>query len=266
MQQPPRRGARRRAADDQQLALPLCWLSETAFLAALRERGAHSLRSVRFRDNRTRLVSLSADGVRLNVHEAFRAAPADVIDAIAVFASAPHRNMAYRRAITRLREWWESQTVGLESPGASGRAGRSCCATPEQQRFLEDLYRELNRTHFGEALPTDVPLRLSPRMSRRFGHVQYGRTRDGRRRVEELALNVDLLLPGNERHLIDTLVHEMAHVEAWVLHGHRGHGAVWRGIARRVGCEAAACSSVRIRRRRRSTPPVTSVPSIRLSA
>jgi hypothetical protein len=42
----------------------------------------------------------------------------------------------------------------------------------------------------------------------------------------------------------------MAHVEAWVVFGHRGHGQPWKVIAQRLGCEVNASSCVRIRRRR----------------
>jgi predicted SprT family Zn-dependent metalloprotease len=73
------------------------------------------------------------------------------------------------------------------------------------------------------------------------------------------ALNVDLMLETKEQALVDTLLNDMAHAEAWLMHGHRGHGGVWRAIARRVGCEARACSDMRIRRRRRNTD-LTRVP------
>ena len=92
-------------------------------------------------------------------------------------------------------------------------------------------------------------------MARRLGHVEYRRQRGDVPEISELALNVDLLIEGNEKNLLDTLLHEMAHVEAWVLHGHRGHGAVWRRIAARVGCEVRALSWVRIRRRKDGDVP-----------
>jgi len=107
---------------------------------------------------------------------------------------------------------------------------------------------------------------------RRLGHVQYGgppRRRPGAeggtdvRSVTEIALNVHLLLPGNGRALRDTLLHEMAHAEAWLRHGHRGHGRIWQRLAARVGCEPLACSEMRVRRRRRGTPPTEAVPVVR---
>lgn len=254
----PRRHRAREVASDLQLSLELSWLSEDELLGALRVRGAVFLREVRFRPNRSRLISLSADRYRLNLHECFRAAPARVIDAVATFTTAPARSRAFRDSIEQMREWHEGQVAeyGLGEPLAS-------CGTPRQLRYLESVYSHLNTSHFRSALPEPLPIRLSDRMSRRFGHVSYARTTSGDRKVAELALNIDLLLPGNERALLDTLLHEMAHIESWLVHGHREHGRIWREVARRVGCEAKACTHMRLRRRR-SAAPVEDIPALQL--
>jgi hypothetical protein len=254
----PLRRRRVRAADDQ-LTLPLSWLDEATMRLALAARGV-TLARLRFKRNRSRLISISADHRTLNLHECFRAASAPVLDAIAAFVLAPQRSLEYRRAIARLRSWWHAQAT--DDPDDSRRAaGSICCATAEQRSYIARLYRRLNAERFESRLPELVPVRLSNRMSRRFGHITYGRMRAGERAIEEIALNVDLMLAGNEQALVDTLVHEMAHAEAWLLHGHRGHGAIWRTIARRVGCEARACSDLRIRRRGRRGGVSTRVPA-----
>ena len=254
----PRRRRTSEVDSDHQLCLELSWLSEDELLGALRVRGAVFLREVRFRPNRSRLISLSADRRRLNLHECFRAAPARVIDAVAAFTTAPARSRAFRDSIEQMREWHEGQVAeyGLGEPLAS-------CGTPRQLRYLESVYSRLNGSHFRGSLPEPLPIRLSDRMSRRFGHVSYARTTRGDRKVAELALNIDLLLPGNERALLDTLLHEMAHIEAWLVHGHREHGRIWREVARRVGCEARACTHMRLRRRR-STTPIENIPALQL--
>jgi hypothetical protein len=264
----PRRSRRlRRSVIDDQLSLPLAWLSEGDFLIALQRRGVHDVRKVRFKENRSRMISVSEDRRAVNVHACFRAAPGEVIDAVASFVKSHRESAAYRNSIRRMRAWWEGQASGyVDGRGAQARNGgdRSalCCATPEQREFLRAMYERLNQIYFDGLLPT-VPIRLSDRMSRRFGHVHYGRGRTGSRVIEEIALNVDLMVRGNEKHLLDTLLHEMSHVEAWIFHSHRDHGPVWRTIADRVGCEASACSQVRIRRRTRHAP-VTHVPDIAL--
>jgi hypothetical protein len=249
----------RRAPDNlEQLSLPLLWLSEEGMLHELRSRGVASVTTVRYRANRSRLISLSADRTRLNLHECFRAAPGEVLEAVATFARSLRDSPAYRRAIERMRAWHDAQvdTSALDEGGV----GR-CCATAPQRHFLAGLYRQLNHSHFDGRLPDVLPVRLSDRMSRRLGHVSYATGR-GERAVHEIALNVDLMLDGNATALVDTLLHEMAHAEAWLMHAHRGHGGVWRGIARRVGCEARACSDMHIRRRRRNTD-LTRIPDLR---
>ncbi|MEO5511509.1 MAG: SprT family zinc-dependent metalloprotease [Longimicrobiales bacterium] len=224
----------------------------------LRSRGVTDVQKVRFKANRSRLISLSADRTSLNLHDCFRSAPSDVLDAVGTFARSLRDSPAYRRAIERMRTWHVAQVEGSEQDEPV--VGR-CSATAEQRHFLAGLYRHLNHTHFESRLPDLIPVRLSDRMSRRLGHVSYTTTH-GERAVLEIALNVDLMLDGNERALEDTLLHEMAHAEAWLLHAHRGHGGVWRAIARRVGCEARACSDMHIRRRRWNSD-LTRVPKAR---
>jgi hypothetical protein len=210
---------------------------------------------VRFKANRSRLISLSADRKSLNLHECFRTATGEILDAIAVFACALRDSPAYRRAIARMRVWQDahgdvSDAHEREPP---------CCATAAQRHFLGSLYRQLNHEHFAGTLPDLLSIRLSDRMSRRLGQISYAGKQ--RRTVREIALNVDLMLERNETALADTLLHEMAHAEAWITHAHRGHGAIWRAIAKRVGCEARACSAMRIRKRRKGTD-LTHVPRI----
>jgi hypothetical protein len=257
MQAAPR--PRRAPAPDEQLSLPLAWLTEEDVLRELRSRDVCDVERVRFKANRSRLISLSADRRSLNLHECFRSAPSDVIDAVARFAGSLRDSPGYRRAIERMRSWHEAQVDGSE---ADDYGTGPCCATPPQRHFLAALYRQLNASHFGGTLPDLLAVRLSDRMSRRLGHVSYSQAR-GDRAVLEIALNVDLMLDGNEKALVDTLLHEMAHAEAWLMHAHRGHGGVWRTIARRVGCEARACSDMHIRRRRRNTD-LTRVPGLQI--
>lgn len=251
--------SRRARVPDTQLTLPLAWLAEEDVLGLLQARSVSDVVRVRFRDNRSRLISLSADRARLNLHSCFRAAPPDVLEAIVAFAAARGDTLGYRRAIARLRDWHAAQVPEPRDAEAPG----PCSGTPEQLQLLAHAYRVLNRTHFGGELPDLLPVRLSDRMTRRLGHVQYGRS-DSSRTVTEIALNIDLLREGNEAALLDTLLHEMAHAQAWLAHGHRGHGRIWRALARRIGCDARACSDMRIRRRRRGFPPTARVPVLPL--
>ncbi len=240
------------------------------FLVALRQRGVRRIRSVRFRNNRERLLSLSRDGSLLNAHACFASAPPDILDAIALFLRARAGSEDSRRAVAVLRAWpgtreaLERARVAAEdretSDGATLPKITTCCGTIAQQRYLRRLYAQLNRTRFSGALPKELQIRLSNRMATRYGHVRYHVRKSGRREVIELALNVDLMLEGNETDLVDTLLHEMAHIEVWLALGHKGHGRPWKRTARRVGCEARACAHRALRRRSKRELTVTRVP------
>jgi predicted SprT family Zn-dependent metalloprotease len=85
---------------------------------------------------------------------------------------------------------------------------------------------------------------------------------DGRRVVLEIALNVDLLLSGNGRVRLDTMLHEMAHALDYLRNGNLDHGPSWRRIAAQVGCEPTPCTSDGFRRRRKGTQTVRRVPRL----
>jgi hypothetical protein len=53
----------------------------------------------------------------------------------------------------------------------------------------------------------------------------------------------------------------MAHVEAWLDHGDRGHGPHWRRIAKRLGCVPRAQTRERVPLRPLGSPPTRRVPS-----
>jgi hypothetical protein len=245
---------------------PIRLLSPEDFLRALHSRRARSLQRVRFKNNRAQIITLSRDGQTLHIHACFREADEDALDAVSVFLSAGRRSAAYRDALHALREFWSARgDTGAWSDEDDARvidATRRLpsSGTPQQEAFLRDAYMRFNAIHFDSRLPLNFPMRISDRMASRFGHMRYHTMRTGERIVLEIAVNLNLFAPGNEPNLLDTLLHEMTHVEAWLLHGHRAHGATWRRIARRVGCEPRACSARIIRRRRRGLPPLVRVP------
>lgn len=207
-------------------------------LAALRSRGA-AITRVRYRENRSVLLSVSRDGTTLNGHACFRDAPPRIVDAVVRVVTAP-RDTADRRAALRTLREWDGTRRGL------ARARR---ATPRRRPAvdgpgtgpLRSLFRRLNRRRFGGRLPA-IPLRISRRMTRSLGTIRYGL--DGV--VEEIAISAALLRPANRAALVDTMLHEMAHAEAWLRHGHRGHGRAWKAIARRVGCRPRAVTDIRV--------------------
>lgn len=237
--------------------------TEETLLETIRARSGRDLTRLCFKANQVRLLSMSRDGATLYLHACFRGAPPEVVAAVAAFLRLSPGSPSSHRAAARLREYARPHLApnggGSARPPAPPTPGR-CCGTPAQRQFLSALYREYNHTYCDGRLPATLPLRFSDRMRRRLGHIRYDRGADGERVVIELALNIDLMLEGSERQLRDTLLHEMAHVEAWLTHGHRGHGAPWRRIARRLGCEPRACTRAVIPTRPAGTRPTTRVP------
>ncbi len=247
--------------------------SEDEVLEFLRERGAGRLRAVRLRRNRSTIWSLTKAGTQLNLHRAFAAAPASMlVRFVPIVNDGGLSTNRSRHASRRLSEWpplgqdLERIRSDATRTGASssGFGVGPCCATPAQLRYLRRLYRYLNRTRFAGRLPARVPIRLSNRMRSRLGQMVPGEI-DGRRRVLEIALNVDLMLAGNGHARLDTLVHEMAHAADWLFDGEVGHGPTWKWWAEWAGCESTACTTGSIRRRRRGAE-VTRVPPLPLAA
>jgi hypothetical protein len=224
-------------------------------MAALAMRGVTCLREITFRPNRSRVISLSPDRRRLSLSRALKTLDDRILDAIADFINAPSGSERFSEATETLRNWhdWSRTRRRNRTPS---------CGTRQQDRYLRSVYRRLNASHFANALPVRVHIRLCSVMTSMYGFVAYATSARGRRCVTELAINIDLLMAGNEKALIDTMLHEMAHMEAWLAHGHRAHGAIWKAIARRVGCEPRACTSGEFKRRRRDS--VTRVPRLRL--
>jgi predicted SprT family Zn-dependent metalloprotease len=248
-------------------AAPSPLLSSDDMRRALARRGCRTVACVRFKKNRGRIISLSKDGRTLHIHACFQEANEEAMNAVVTFLKAGRRSYAYREAIRSLRDFFDANAakyVTITGEEEDHRVARDvqrlpCFGTAAQRAFLRDAYGRFNAIHFENRLPASVRIRLSNRMKSRLGHVRYHTTAAGERVVLELALNIHLLLPDNVAVLLDTLLHEMTHIEAWLVHSERGHGRQWKQIANRVGCEATACSTQPIRRRRRQVP-VTEVP------
>lgn len=224
-------------------------------LSAL-QRHRSPIRQVRYRANRTVLLSISRDGMTLNSHSCFREAPPEIAAAVADFITTRRGSAKAKRALRVLSEW-EGTDRGLEAARRDRpRRGRVATDGPETAP-LRELFDRFNRDCFQGLLPP-IPLRISGRMSRSLGTIRYGPAGGATaapaasRTVQEIAIASDLLLPANRGSLEDTLLHEMAHAEAWLRHGHRGHGRLWRRVAERVGCTPrATCRSPIVRTSRR---------------
>ncbi|MDE0899454.1 MAG: SprT family zinc-dependent metalloprotease [Longimicrobiales bacterium] len=246
-------------------------LTPTDFLHALRERGTVHVRCVRFRHNRHTVWSLTQRGTVLNVHAAYRRATPSLLDAFARIAIEGGITSRHSRAAAEeISDWPDLKTALADlrrqhadrTAGSVGGGAAHCCATPDQHAYLRTLYHFFNTTRFDGRLPDNVPVRLSNRMKSALGHMMPGVTKDEERRVTEIALNVDLMLPGNGAERADTLLHEMAHVADYLESGGRGHGASWKAWAQGVGCRPTTLYDRPVRYRKRRRDAVTRVPPL----
>lgn len=238
-------------------------MTASDFLNELRARGALRIRRVTFRNNRNTVWSLTQGGTVLNVHAAYRTSPPALLDAFATVAIEGGIGSKGSRKAARTISSWPDLTRAMKDARSEHQRRRSshadgtgthCAATPAQRRYLRSLYAYFNKTRFSGALPPDIPVRLSSRMQSALGHMLPGERSDGSRFVVEVALNVDLMLPGNGAERADTLLHEMAHIADYLESGSRGHGASWKEWARSVGCRPTTLYDrpVQYRARRRS--------------
>jgi len=249
-------------------------LTSTDFLREMRLRGATHISCVHFRHNRNTVWSLTQNQTVLNVHAAYRRASPSLLDAFATVAMERGVHSPAARAAASEISHWPELTVAIQElrqrhadrVGQSSNEGAAhCCATAEQREYLRAVYAYFNRTRFAGTLPGDIPVRLSSRMKAALGHMMPGERSDGSRRVIEIALNVDLMLPGNGAERADTLLHEMAHVADYLESGGRGHGRSWKAWARQVGCRPTTLYERPVRYRRRRRDAVTRVPPLPLA-
>lgn len=239
-------------------------LTPQEFLFELHRRGAKRLSRVVFRRNRSIIWSLTQRGRVLNVHAVYGSATEELLDAFAILArEGGIKSRATRQAAYTVGTWPAVAYALKEARAARGNGlPTGCCATPEQKRYLRALYRYFNDTRFGNRLPDDIPVRLSRRMVSSLGHMLPAEDSDASRRVAEIALNVDLMLPGNGAERLDTLLHEMAHAADYLESGNRGHGQSWRAWAKRVGARPDRIYERPVVRRRRRRTQVTRVPPL----
>lgn len=236
-------------------------LSEDEFLAELRARGARRLRKVHFRRNRRRIWSLTRGATVLNIHVGYRRATDEILDHFALIAREPRGG---RPALVRARSAVQQHPPlhrAMESIRRNSGSGGPNCATPAQQAYLDALYALLNTSAFDDRLPDGLPIRLSRRMRSTWGAVKLTHL-GGVRTVHELALNLDLMLEENDDHRIEIMLHEMAHIEAFLEDGDAGHGPAWRRIAQRVGCHPRATLHDDFHRRADRRASVNRVPPL----
>ena len=223
---------RPRPADPAQLGLELVAgppkpRTAAELLSCLRTLGLRGFDRCRLTRNRTVMVSFR-DG-ELRLHEAFLAAPNDVLAAIVDFASGRTRGQRARarRAIL---------AYPVDRPSRARRSReRPHSADEPLVRELRRLHAEYNRAHFGGQL-APVTIRVSRRMKTRLGH--YSAPLGAKR--AEIVISRRHIRRHGWREAGETLLHEMVH--QW--QDERGqaidHGSTFRARARAVGITPSA--------------------------
>jgi hypothetical protein len=183
--------------------------------------------------NRSILVSWTVRG-GLRLHAGYAWAPDDVLLAIVHYLR-PRMPRAERRTLSRRFTSFPAWQHAPTRP--SRRAGPRPVAPGHQELIdrLERAHAQLNRAHFGGALPP-IPLRLSDRMRTRLG--EFRADLDGR--AVEITISRRHLRRDGWRAAEATLLHEMIHQWQCVSGLPLDHRAAFRRKARELGISPRA--------------------------
>lgn len=101
--------------------------------------------------------------------------------------------------------------------------------------MLENLFQQLNREHFSEKLPLPL-LRWNPRLRTSAGRFSPGSRNPLRPRNPLIEVASYLReLEGGDKHIRDTLLHEMVHYLLWHEKKPYGHTPEFHSILKKVG-------------------------------
>jgi hypothetical protein len=200
--------------------------SALALLSTLNGFGLRGVQSCRLTRNRAVLVSFRRHNLR--VHEAFTAAPEEVLRAIVAFVN--QRGAAQRRARRIILEYPVEHR-----PGAPRRM-RTQARDAALAARLAAGHRRLNEERFGGVLRA-IDVRVSRRMSSRLGLF---RLQVGGAGPAEIVISWRHIRRHGWQEALATLVHEMVHQWQHEQGLPVDHGPVFRRKAREVGITPSA--------------------------
>ncbi len=192
--------------------------------------GGARFRKVVFTRNRRVMASVGA-GQTLRLHEAFAAAPVEVLAAVGGLLGGRGDGRDAARAAVR-------DYLAASAPTPRPPARRPTRPTPRDRGHLARLQAEfdaVNAEYFAGALPS-VPLRISGRMRRRNGHFSANPL--------EIAISRRLCEQGAAGEAERTLRHEMIHLHQYLSGRKPGHGRDFRAWAERLGITPRATRAV----------------------
>jgi len=120
-----------------------------------------------------------------------------------------------------------------------------------------DLHDELKAAgrNVSATYVADTVTKLNTRMRVTAGRAHY------RNRTVEIAAQV-FSNPENWPKIDNTIRHEFAHILAFEIEGHKGHGRAWKKWATICGCDGTRCHSMNVARNKMTVEPGTGVSGI----
>jgi hypothetical protein len=211
---------------------------------------------VAVRRNVRRLASLSrprGGGVTLNLSTAVLEAGPEAWALVAPALGGDRDSLARLRDLTAegiraTREGRASRNPRAVRGEAARDPGRppplpdtGCEGDPAERAFLLTLIAYLRETcGYPDAIPEDIQVRISRRMTRKLGSCAWSGT------SRRITIARRLFRPGLEDILWETVKHEVAHLADQVTSGdgRTSHGAGWKAWARRLGARPERLCSI----------------------
>ncbi|XP_071479503.1 uncharacterized protein [Diadema antillarum] len=130
-----------------------------------------------------------------------------------------------------------SRTSGTATPSFLASLSTPSKGMPTRSRYVSDfkrnrdeltqrLFKLYNKTIFDDKLPADFSITWNTRMRKTAGFCFY-KKRLGNERTARIELSIKVC--DSAERLRDTLIHELCHAAAWLIHGvSDGHGRFWK--------------------------------------
>ncbi|XP_072170840.1 uncharacterized protein [Diadema setosum] len=130
-----------------------------------------------------------------------------------------------------------SRTSGAATPSFLASLSTPSKGMPTRSRYVSDfkrnrdeltqrLFKLYNKTVFDDKLPADFSITWNTRMRKTAGFCFY-KKRLGNERTARIELSIKVC--DSAERLRDTLIHELCHAAAWLIHGvSDGHGRFWK--------------------------------------
>ncbi|KAF8665092.1 hypothetical protein AX16_000560 [Volvariella volvacea WC 439] len=120
-----------------------------------------------------------------------------------------------------------------QQPPRTGKKAQAAAERARREAYAQQLFDELNKTVFGNELPSDTKLMWNKRLLTTAGRAKWNRSKEG---VETSSIELaEKILDCDER-IRNTLSHEMCHLATWTIDNNpkEGHGRLWTKWTKKV--------------------------------